>query len=95
LSEQDVKLLIVHDVKVNQDHAIVAVRFDDDWIILDNRWLALVRDVEMHRVIPLYVLDAEGVSRFARQQAQSSTPAPSDFTADKIRVLDQPGLHGR
>jgi predicted transglutaminase-like cysteine proteinase len=89
LAEQDVKLLIVHDVKVNQDHAIVAVRFEGDWIILDNRWLALVRDVEMHRAIPLYVLDADGVSRFARRQAQSNSPAQSDFTADKIRVQDQ------
>jgi predicted transglutaminase-like cysteine proteinase len=78
LPEQDVKLLIVHDVKVNQVHAIVAARFDGDWIILDNRWLALVRDLEMHRAIPLYALDGNGVSRFSRQQAQSTSPAQPD-----------------
>jgi len=89
LPEQDVKLLIVHDVKVNQDHAMVAVRFDGDWIILDNRWLALVRDAEMHRAIPLYALDGNGVSRFARQQARSTSPAQPGFTTDAIRVLDQ------
>jgi predicted transglutaminase-like cysteine proteinase len=87
--EQDVKLLIVHDVKVNQDHAIVAVRFDDDWIILDNRWLALVRDVEMHRAVPLYALDSNGVSRFSRQQAQSNSRTPADFTTDAIRARRQ------
>jgi predicted transglutaminase-like cysteine proteinase len=90
LPERDVKLLIVHDVKVNQDHAIVAVRFDGDWIILDNRWLALVRDVEMRRAVPLYVLDSDGVGRFARQQAQSNTPAQTGVTTDTIRAPDQP-----
>jgi hypothetical protein len=40
------------------------VRIEGDWIILDNRWLALVRDREMRRATPLFELDENGVRRF-------------------------------
>jgi hypothetical protein len=33
-------------------------------IILDNRWFALVEDVEMRRVVPVFVLDHNGVKQF-------------------------------
>jgi hypothetical protein len=44
----------------------------------------------MRRAIPLYVLDSDGVGRFARQQAQSNLPMQTDITPDTVRVLDQP-----
>ena len=62
---QDVKLLVVRNTAADEDHAVVAVRNGGDWIILDNRWLMLVKDVEMPRVIPLFVLDDSGVREFA------------------------------
>jgi predicted transglutaminase-like cysteine proteinase len=68
--EQDVKLVIVHDVRADQDHAIVAVRFSGDWIVLDNRWLALVRDFELRRAVALYILDENGVRRFGHLEAK-------------------------
>jgi hypothetical protein len=68
--EQDVKLVIVHDVRADQDHAIVAVRFNGDWIVLDNRWLALVRDFELRRAVALYILDENGVRHFGHLEAK-------------------------
>lgn len=65
VAEDDVRLVIVRDLAVSEDHAIVAARLDGRWIVLDNRWLALVEDVEMRRVVPLFVLDHDGVKRFA------------------------------
>jgi predicted transglutaminase-like cysteine proteinase len=61
---QDVKLIIVRNLAANEDHAVVAVRDDGEWAILDNRWLTLVKDVEMPRVIPEFVLDESGVHEF-------------------------------
>ena len=61
----DVKLVIVRNTAADEDHAVVAVRNDGDWIILDNRWLTMVRDVEMAKAIPLFVLDDAGVRAFA------------------------------
>ena len=54
----------VRDLARDGDHAVVAVRLDGDWIMLDNRWLALVDDREMRRIIPRFVLDHEGVKQF-------------------------------
>ena len=62
---EDVKLVIVRNTAAGEDHAVVAVRLDGSWIMLDNRWLTLIADVAMPKVIPLFVLDDDGVRRFA------------------------------
>jgi predicted transglutaminase-like cysteine proteinase len=64
IAAKDVKLVVVRDLVVHEDHAVVAVRLDGSWLILDNRRLALVNDIEMRRVIPLFVLDSGGVKKF-------------------------------
>lgn len=61
---QDVKLIIVRNTAANEDHAVVAVREGSEWTILDNRWLTLVKDVEMPKIIPEFVLDESGVHEF-------------------------------
>jgi hypothetical protein len=35
--------------------AVVAVWLDGEWIVLDNRRLTLVADVDMRRMVPLFV----------------------------------------
>ena len=72
IAQEDVKLIIEHDLARNQDHAVVATRLNGDWIILDNRWFALVRDIESRRVIPLSMLDDNGVQQFARNKDDRS-----------------------
>jgi len=64
LSEDDVKIVILKNVFPDEDHAAVAVRVDDAWLILDNRTLTLVRDIDLIRAIPRFVLDQQGVRRF-------------------------------
>ena len=34
------------------------------WLILDNRTLTLVRDMDIRRAIPEFVFDDQGISRF-------------------------------
>jgi predicted transglutaminase-like cysteine proteinase len=65
LAPEDVRLVVVRDLSVGEGHAIIAARLDDGWIILDNRRMTLVDDGEMRRVIPLFVLDRDGVKQFA------------------------------
>jgi predicted transglutaminase-like cysteine proteinase len=60
----DVRLVVIRNNAAGEDHAVVAVRLNGDWIILDNRWLALVRDREMWRATPEFELDDNGVRRF-------------------------------
>ena len=65
MAAEDVKLIIVRDLAVGGEHAVVAVRFDGHWIILDNRWLILVEDSQIRQMVPLFVLNQSGVREFA------------------------------
>ena len=64
ISKNDVRVIIVHNLGTDENHAVVATRFNGGWIVLDNRWLTLVEDVEMRRVIPLFVFDEDGVKQY-------------------------------
>jgi len=64
IAPQDVRLVVVHNNAAGEQHAVVAVRLDGNWIILDNRWLALVPDHELWRATPVFELDDDGVRRF-------------------------------
>jgi predicted transglutaminase-like cysteine proteinase len=60
----DLRLVIVRDIRRGVLHAVVAVRFDGEWLILDNRHLALVSAAEVRHYSPLFVLDHRGVGEF-------------------------------
>jgi predicted transglutaminase-like cysteine proteinase len=60
----DVKIVILKNLFPNETHAAVATRVNGQWLILDNRTLTLVRDTDITRAIPEFVLDHEGVKRF-------------------------------
>jgi predicted transglutaminase-like cysteine proteinase len=64
IPKDDVKIVILKNFFPNEDHAAVATRVDGQWLILDNRTLTLVRDTDVTRAIPEFVLDHEGVKRF-------------------------------
>ncbi|MGB6444659.1 MAG: transglutaminase-like cysteine peptidase [Xanthobacteraceae bacterium] len=60
MSEEDVKLVIVHRRLPDEEHAVTAVRVDGQWFILDNRTQALVPDLDVPGATPLVVLDSGG-----------------------------------
>src|SRR5436190_8055179 len=64
IPKNDVKIVILKNLFPNEDHAAVAARVDNQWLILDNRTLTLVHDTDVTRAIPEFVLDHEGVKRF-------------------------------
>jgi predicted transglutaminase-like cysteine proteinase len=64
VAEEDLRLLVVRDTRRREDHAVVAVRLDGRWLVLDNRWLALVEDVELENYLPVFGMNREGVRRF-------------------------------
>jgi len=68
IEEEDLRLVIVHDLALDEDHAIVATRLGQSWIVLDNRWLTLTRDLDLRRVVPLFVLDHDSLRRFILQK---------------------------
>jgi predicted transglutaminase-like cysteine proteinase len=64
LSKDAVKIVVLKNRLPNEDHAVLAVRTDNQWLILDNRTLTLVRDTDVRRAIPQFALDDQGVRRF-------------------------------
>jgi len=74
---EDVRMVLVHDNAVRADHAILTVRYDKRWLILDNRWDKLVEDKELTQFKPLAIIDAGGVTLLAKQFTLSSKIAPA------------------
>jgi predicted transglutaminase-like cysteine proteinase len=65
VAARNVRLVIVRDLLAEVDHAVVAARLQGQWMVLDNRHLALVADTDLQRMVPLFVLDDDGVRQFA------------------------------
>jgi predicted transglutaminase-like cysteine proteinase len=74
---EDVRMVLVHDYAVRADHAVLAVRYDKHWLILDNRWDKLVEDKELKQFKPLAIVDAGGVTLLAKQFTLNSKFAPA------------------
>lgn len=56
MSADDLKFVIVHDVRMGEDHAVTAARIDGEWLILDNRKMLLLTDAQASDLKPLIAL---------------------------------------
>jgi len=56
----DLRLVIVRDVKHQTNHAVVAVHSDEEWLLLDNRTLIMLNVEDARNYWPLFVLDSRG-----------------------------------
>lgn len=79
VAAEDVKLVIIRNTAANEDHAVTTARLDGHWVVLDNRSLTLVADADMREAVPLFVLDGDGVRKFAAPVLVSArqTPGPA------------------
>lgn len=69
VAESDLKVLLVRDLAVRQDHAVLAVRVDGRWLVLDNRRATLLETGDLPHFMPLFAIDQAGVSLFAAPYA--------------------------
>ena len=86
VNADDLRLLLVRDRAVGQDHAVLGVRHDGRWLVLDNRHSLLLDMTEVRQFTPLFAIDQEGVKLFAalyahrRQGEVEMVPAaPGDY----------------
>lgn len=70
IAESDTRLVIVHDVRAREDHALAMVRLDGRWLALDNRRFTLIDAVHL-TYQPLFVLDGDKVRAFADRASWS------------------------
>jgi predicted transglutaminase-like cysteine proteinase len=57
---QDLRLVILRDTVRAAEHAVLAVRQQGHWLILDNRTLVMVGDVELKGFQPVFIIDDDG-----------------------------------
>ncbi|UWU74025.1 transglutaminase-like cysteine peptidase [Bradyrhizobium huanghuaihaiense] len=69
--DADMRLLLVRDRTVRQDHAVLAARLDGRWMILDNRWAGLREDNGELNFAPLFAINHDGVHLFAKPYAKA------------------------
>ncbi|EKS39950.1 transglutaminase-like cysteine peptidase [Afipia clevelandensis] len=69
VAESDLRLLLVKDRAVRQDHAVLAVRLDARWLVLDNRRDTPMETADLRHFLPLFTLDSRGVNLFAAPYA--------------------------
>jgi len=62
--KRDLRLVLAHDRLSRQHHAVLAVRDDGRWLILDNRWSELRSD-SGSEFVPLFAIASEEVRLFA------------------------------
>jgi predicted transglutaminase-like cysteine proteinase len=74
LSRDDLKIVILRNFSPNEDHAVLAARVDEEWLILDNRTLVLVRDQDMVRAQPEFLLDQDGAHRLISSNRAAAGP---------------------
>lgn len=70
IPESDLKMLLVRDRAVRQDHAVLAVRVDGRWMVLDNRYSGLSETQDLPHFMPLFAINGTGVSLFAAPYAE-------------------------
>jgi predicted transglutaminase-like cysteine proteinase len=68
--EGELRLVLVRDRAVRQDHAVLAARFEDRWLILDNRRSDLLADSDVSSFTPLFAINHRGVQLFAAPYAK-------------------------
>ena len=68
--QEEMRLVLVRDRAVRQDHAVLAARFDGRWLILDNRRSELMEDADASTLTPLFAINHGGVYLFAAPYAK-------------------------
>jgi predicted transglutaminase-like cysteine proteinase len=84
----DLRLLLVHDKTARLDHAVLAIRNDGRWLLLDNRHDVLVENKDAWFFTPLFALDRQGVKLFAAHYA--APQVPMDETRIAPAAQDEP-----
>ena len=77
MRSEDVRMVLVNDTAVRADHAVLAVRYDKLWLILDNRWEKRIQDKELKQFRPLAIVDAGGITLLSKMFTLNSRLPPA------------------
>lgn len=91
---EDLRIVIMRDTITNDDHAVAAARLDGHWLMLDNRRMAMVEDINVRNYRPLFVIDDSGLKRYVDTSLLASVRDQDAASLIAVRPAIQPGLIG-
>ncbi len=97
---EDLRLVLVRDRAVRQDHAVLAARLDGQWLILDNRRNSLIEDGDATSFTPLFAINHDGVHLFATPYAKRQpltgeiAAAPAAESGERVEWTGDEALAG-
>ena len=81
VSPDDLRIVVLQDNFRGEDHAVVAARLDGNWLILDNRHMAMVEDRQMRNFQPVFLIDHDGVKLYI-------DPSSAPYASHLVRRLE-------
>jgi predicted transglutaminase-like cysteine proteinase len=75
--DDDLRIVLVHDNAIRDDHAVLAIRYEKQWLILDNRWNNLSRDEELKQFKPLMTVERNGINLLSKMFRIRDAIAPN------------------
>ncbi len=61
---EDLRLVILRETMRPEEHAVLAVRLNARWVVLDNRMLVMLSDTEIANYQAIFVADDAGVRAY-------------------------------
>jgi predicted transglutaminase-like cysteine proteinase len=72
VSADDLRIVILRDHIREEDHAVVAARLENRWLMLDNLHMVMAEDQQVRDYYhPEFVIDQDGVKRYSNAPATS------------------------
>jgi predicted transglutaminase-like cysteine proteinase len=65
VAADDLRIVVVRDTLIGEEHAVAAARLDGHWLMLDNRRMAMVADDDARNYLPLFVIHQAAVMKYA------------------------------
>ena len=88
VSADDLRILLVHDRIAREHHAVVGVRQNGRWLILDNRHEVLIEQKDSWHFTPLFALDQQGVKLFAAPYGKPPAAPPVVAVTNPVNPIE-------
>jgi predicted transglutaminase-like cysteine proteinase len=92
IAPDDLRIVVMRDTIHGEDHAVAAVRLDGQWLMLDNRRMAMVEDAYVRNYRPLFVIGQSGVMQYGEAPLLAELPDRNISSPLVQNAAMQPGL---
>jgi predicted transglutaminase-like cysteine proteinase len=92
IAPDDLRIVVMRNTILGEDHAVAAVRLDGHWLMLDNQRMAMVEDSDVRSFRPLFVIGRSGVMKYDDAPLIAATPARDLAPSAALDLAAQPGM---